>query len=240
MSLSLLDRQIVQEMGAVAEKLSLADQDSQSSHVLSAAMAYIRSLAASALGSSPYDITWNQIASVFKGKHLDTLLLGRLHLDRATNCMGRPYSDNHDLAFGGMMESMVRIALPALYSPQLIDGAINQKSFKYLSLSVSWLSSPCGAIAAHILTIDSGLCAVLLQVAHRGLDIAGLLLQAHCKCCTEERLRLACRGYESLMIGAFQAGNIMEACRAKWVMERPEVRALSFMPADDLREDGYT
>lgn len=114
MALSLIDRQMLEEMGAVCGKLSRADQDSQSGHVLSAALAYIRSWAASALGSSPEDITWKQIASVLKEKHLDTLLLGRLHLDRASNCMGRPYGDNHDLAFGGMMECMVRVALPAL------------------------------------------------------------------------------------------------------------------------------
>lgn len=86
----------------------------------------------------------------------------------------------------------------------------------------------------------SAMCADLMQVAHRGLDIAALLLQAGCKCCTQDRLRFACRGYESVMIGAYNAGNLVEACRAKWVMERPEVQALSFIPADDPREDGFT
>lgn len=134
MTMSPMQRQTVQELRALGQKLFLANQDSQSSHLLSAAMAYIRSLAASALDSDPNDISWKQIAHVLRGAHNDMIMLGQCHLDRASYCMGRPYIDKHDLAFGGLLESVVSpwlhciVNLPILASVILIFQEVMRSS----------------------------------------------------------------------------------------------------------------
>ncbi len=48
---------------------------------------------------------------------------------------------------------------------------------------------------------------------------------------------LAARGYYILMGAAFFAGNIMEACRVKWLLDRLEVK-LPFFLKDDVRPPG--
>ncbi len=68
----------------------------------------------------------------------------------------------------------------------------------------------------------------VVQAAEQALNIADLLLEANCRCCDQERLRLACQGYRGLLIGAYLAGNIIKACRVKWIVDRPEVAALPF------------
>ncbi len=79
------------------------------------------------------------------------------------------------------------------------------------------------ATAPHCLSSDLALCA-LMQATERALDIADLLLEADCTCCTEERMKLAARTYYILMGAAFFAGNIMEACRAKWLVDCLEAK----------------
>lgn len=74
-------------------------------------MAYIRSLAASALESDPYDIAWKQIALVLRESHKDVIIVGECHLLRASQCMGIPGVDQHDPAFSGMLSSMVSLWL---------------------------------------------------------------------------------------------------------------------------------
>lgn len=73
-------------------------------------------------------------------------------------------------------------------------------------------------------TSVSAVCAALMQAAERTLETADLLLRAGCS--DVDRLQLACQGYQCLLIGAYLAGNIMEACRVKWIMDRPEFIAL--------------
>ena len=97
------------ELRSLGQMLFLANQDSQSSHVLSAAMALIRSLAASGLESDPCDITWKQTAFALSDAHKEMVMLGECHLDRASYCMGRANVDTHDLAFGALMETMVSL-----------------------------------------------------------------------------------------------------------------------------------
>ena len=60
MTLSSIDRLTVHGIRATGQKLLSASQGSQAGHTLSAAMAFIRSLAASALEVDPDDLTWKQ------------------------------------------------------------------------------------------------------------------------------------------------------------------------------------
>ncbi|CAL5222059.1 g4358 [Coccomyxa viridis] len=129
-------------------------------------MAYIRSLAASASGSDPENLTWKEVALVMKHGHLDLSVLGQLDLDGAS-AMAAVNMAKHDLAFSSMLAS---------------------------------------------------------KATERALDIADLLLEADCTCCTEERMKLAARTYYILMGAAFFAGNIMEACRAKWLVDCLEAK----------------
>lgn len=76
MTMSYMERRTVQEIRAAGQKLFWAKQDSHTAHLMSVAMAYMRSLAASALENDPYDITWKQIALVMKEVHQDIILLG--------------------------------------------------------------------------------------------------------------------------------------------------------------------
>jgi len=76
MTLSYMERRIVQEVRLAGQKLYWANQDCQGTHILSAALAYWRSLAASALEKDPYDITWKEIAFVTKEVHRDLIILG--------------------------------------------------------------------------------------------------------------------------------------------------------------------
>ena len=112
MTLSYMERRTVQDIRAAGQKLFWASQYSHSAHVLSAAMAYMRSLAASALEKDPYDITWKQIGFVLKEVHQDIVLLGGLHLDRAS-CLGGSYAEMYAVPFRGMLASTVRTALRA-------------------------------------------------------------------------------------------------------------------------------
>ena len=63
------------------------------------------------------------------------------------------------------------------------------------------------------------------------MDIADFLLRAGCTCCTDYRLHLACRSYYCLMTAAYQTGNIVEACKIKWVVDRLEAKAFAFISA---------
>ncbi len=127
MTLSLMERRTVQEVRTTGQKLFWASQDTHAAHVLSAAMAYMRSLAASALEKDPYDITCKEIASIIQEVHQDILLLGGLHLDRAS-CMGGPYLDKYDLSFRGMMASTVSFASPASEVPQVVQGLLGMST----------------------------------------------------------------------------------------------------------------
>ena len=113
MTLSHIDRRMLQEIRADSQKLFLADQLSQSNHVLSSAMAKIRSLASSVLERDPDDITWKEVASVMKEVHQDTLLLCHMQLTRCYSFLGKSYVEERDRAFGGILGSMVRSALVA-------------------------------------------------------------------------------------------------------------------------------
>ena len=75
-------------------------------------MAFIRSLAASALKIDPDDLTWKQVVLVMKQTHKDIIFLGELDLDRAS-AMGSPYTAKYDLAFSSMLSSKVYLALAA-------------------------------------------------------------------------------------------------------------------------------
>lgn len=86
-------------------------------------------------------------------------------------------------------------------------------------------------------TSVSAVCAALMQAAERTLETADLLLRAGCS--DVDRLQLACQGYQCLLIGAYLAGNIMEACRVKWIMDRPEFIALPCFQAQDAKTQGY-
>ena len=139
MTLSLMERRTVQEVRTTGQKLFWAGQDTHAAHVLSAAMAYMRSLAASALENDPCDITCKQIAFVMKDVHQDILLLGGLHLDRAS-CMGGPYLDKYDLSFRGMMASTVSFA--HLHSkPHVVRGPFAKPTKEGLILTIH----PCHA-----------------------------------------------------------------------------------------------
>ena len=106
MTLSFLDRRLVREISKYGRKLCMARHKSQAVHVLSAALAYLRSLAASALSKDPYDISWKDIAFVMKEMHQDIVMLANLHTDcRPPLCA--TYHAKHDLAFGGIPEVAV-------------------------------------------------------------------------------------------------------------------------------------
>ena len=106
MTLSPLDRRLVREIKKYGQKLYMARQNSQAVHVLSAALAYLRSLAASALNKAPGDISWKDIAFVMKEVHQDIVMLGNLHTDCALPLCAT-YHAKHDLAFGGVLGSAV-------------------------------------------------------------------------------------------------------------------------------------
>ena len=107
MTLSYMERRTVVELRTTGQKLAWASQESHSAHVLSAAVAYMRSLAASALEKDPYDITWKQIAFVMKEVHQDIVLLGGLHLDRGS-CLGEVYVEKYNMSYRGLLASTVR------------------------------------------------------------------------------------------------------------------------------------
>ena len=77
-----------------------------------------------------------------------------------------------------------------------------------------------------------------MQAAERALDIADLLLEAGCTCCTEERMKLAARTYYILMGAAFFAGNIMKACRAKWLVDCLEAKPPPWLFDVDVKPPG--
>lgn len=108
-------------MRAAGLKTFFAGQESKAGYILSAAMAYVRSLAASALGIDPDDLTWRQIALVMKHGHQDVLLLGELDLDRAS-AMGNAYLAKHDLAFSSMLSGKVISTLAALLVADVFHG----------------------------------------------------------------------------------------------------------------------
>lgn len=87
--------------------------------------------------------------------------------------------------------------------------------------------------------ILSAVGAVLMQAADRALEIADMLLLEKCTCCTQDRMKLAARGYHLLMGGAFPAGNIMEACRVKWIVDRLDFKAHPFLSDIGVRPEGF-
>ena len=106
MTLSFSESRIVREMRADALISLVAGQESQAGHMLSAGMAYFRSLAASASGSDPENLTWKEVALVMKHGHLDLSVLGQLDLDGAS-AMAAVNMAKHDLAFSSMLASKV-------------------------------------------------------------------------------------------------------------------------------------
>lgn len=112
MTLSFSESRIVREMRADALVSLVAGQESQAGHMLSAGMAYIRSLAASASGSDPDNLTWKQVAVVMNQGHQDVAFLGQLDLDRAS-AMGNVELAKHDLAFSSMLASKVEPSFTA-------------------------------------------------------------------------------------------------------------------------------
>lgn len=106
-TLSFMERRMLQELQGTGHNMFSADQDSKAAHVLSSALAYIRSLAASALETDPYDLTWKQTALVFNKAHQDMILLGGLLLDKAV-CTGGSYAIEQELALRSIGAYMVR------------------------------------------------------------------------------------------------------------------------------------
>ncbi len=107
MVLSSTDRRLLQKLRAVGDEIYRANQETSAAHVYSAAMAYIRSLAASALEQDPDDLSWTQIASAIKEKHQDIVVLGHILLDKAS-CLGGLYVDKTDRALRSMLACTVR------------------------------------------------------------------------------------------------------------------------------------
>ena len=108
-TLSVMERRTVQEVRSAGHKQYWAKQHSSASYLVSAAAAYIRSLAASALQSDPHSVTWKHIASAMKEEHLDIVLLGRLHLERAS-CLTGLYIEQLGIATCSILQSMVKTA----------------------------------------------------------------------------------------------------------------------------------
>ena len=96
---SFMERRMLQELQGTGHNMFSADQDSKAAHVLSSALAYIRSLAASALETDPYDLPWKQTALVFNKAHQDMILLSGLLLDKAV-CTGGWSRSSHCAALG--------------------------------------------------------------------------------------------------------------------------------------------
>ncbi len=70
---------------------------------------------------------------------------------------------------------------------------------------------------------------VLMQAGDSALCIADLLLREDSTRFSKERKQLATRCYHVLWSAAYPAGNIMEACRLKWVVDR--LISLKTMPS---------
>ena len=247
MTLSRIDRRMVEEVRRTGQKLYAAKHHTQSTHVLSAAMAYIRSVAASALQCDPYGITWKQIASVFKEVPQDMVLLGEMHLDRTRDRTAPQYEEQYDLAFGGMLASMVRRCSDCNGGSLALSGSSNggvcscPQYILCLCLPETILSAveERGApVAAYKFILMTAVCAVL-QAATRALDVTSVLLQADSTCCTQDRMKVARQGFVHLLTGAFIAGNIMEACRAMGILNRSEVQAIPLLPGYDARQQDY-
>ncbi len=107
MKLSFMEERMVQELQCASRRLYTADQHTKAAHVLSSALAYIRSLAASALESDPYDLTWKQIAIALKDTPQELFLLATLLLDLAS-CTGGLYAIRQEPAFRTLRSYMVR------------------------------------------------------------------------------------------------------------------------------------
>ena len=132
-TLSFMERRMLQELQGTAHNLFTADQDSKAAHVISSALAYIRSLAASALETDPYDLTWKQVALVFHKAHQDMVMLGGLLLDKAV-CTGGSYAIEQELALRSIGANMVRTNGLTLSRGKLIQlvslsSKINLESF---------------------------------------------------------------------------------------------------------------
>ena len=106
MALSSMQRRLLQEIRAVGHKLNWACQESDAAHVYSAAMAYVRSTAASVVERDPDDMTWTQIAFAMMETPQDIICLGHLLLDKAS-CMGGLFMEKHDAAFRSMLACTV-------------------------------------------------------------------------------------------------------------------------------------
>ena len=48
-------------------------------------------------------------------------------------------------------------------------------------------------------------------------------------CCTQDRMIFACRSFNLLLSGSWYAGNIMEACRVKWITDRIDFKSHPFL-----------
>lgn len=74
--------------------------------------------------------------------------------------------------------------------------------------------------------------AILMQAAERALEVVSLLPQAGCTCCAEHRRALAYDSYVLLVDAICATGNIMEACRILWIVERLQTKASSSLFGD--------
>ena len=128
MTLSPIDRRLVREIQKYGRKLCMARQKSQAVHVLSAALAYLRSLAASALSKDPYDISWKDVAFVMKEVHQDIVMLGNLHTDCGPPLCAT-YHAKHDQAFGGIPEIAVNHSTHSFHHLTAIWGAHHAGGF---------------------------------------------------------------------------------------------------------------
>lgn len=67
------------------------------------------------------------------------------------------------------------------------------------------------------------------QAADRAMEVANIMLEAGCSCCTDDRRLLACRCFNLFLSGCWHAGNIMEACRVKWAADRLDYKAFPYL-----------
>ena len=207
----------------------MARQKSQAVHVLGAALAYLRSLAASALSKEPYNISWKDVAFVMKEVHQDIVMLANLH----TDC-GPPlcttYHAKHDRAFGGFPEIAVNQSIHSSHLSLPFWDAHHAGGFALIEPAHSARHSTL--MQHRYLVWHCRVCRqgpLRVQSAEQAMDIAHILLKAECLCCDKYGNFLACRSLYLLMSGALHAGNLMEACRAMWVLHRLDSKAPKVM-----------
>ena len=132
MVLSSTERQLLHEVRAEGDRLYKANEETNAAHVYSAAITYIRSMAASALKEDRDDISLTQIAFAMKEKHQDIIVPGSLLLDKAS-CLGGLYFKKLDQALISMLACTVnspnhiREASRSLESEKVLGGAGKQR-----------------------------------------------------------------------------------------------------------------